>query len=367
MADQQRARKVAFPPLGILSLVAEKYLQILGMQVIQLPPTSQRTLDIGIRNTPETLCVPCKLLFGNYVEAAERGANEIVMLGGTSTCRLGYAVMQNVQRLEAMGFAITAHTFDLTRLWQEMFRFTGIFGQQRPVHELIGPIRFLLALLDLTDELERTALRIRPLEQARGATERAYATAWARIEKLGDRQQLNQEKADILALVRGVEQVERRPVLRIGLVGDLYTILTPFLNHNLEVAVGRMGVEVRRWFQHTAQLYLPLPRPLPQDRLARALRAGSRYLRRNVGGFALTVVGEAALMVEQGEVDGLIHVAPFNCTPEVVAQGALVALQREKGVPVLNLSFDEQTGRAGVMTRLEAFVDMLGAAQRRRR
>jgi hypothetical protein len=28
----------------------------------------------------------------------------------------------------------------------------------------------------------------------------------------------------------------------------------------------------------------------------------------------------------EGEVDGLIHMTPFNCTPEVVAQSALVAL-----------------------------------------
>jgi benzoyl-CoA reductase/2-hydroxyglutaryl-CoA dehydratase subunit BcrC/BadD/HgdB len=43
----------------------------------------------------------------------------------------------------------------------------------------------------------------------------------------------------------------------------------------------------------------------------------------------------------------------------MVAQSALVKLQREMGIPVLNLTFDEQTGKAGMMTRLEAFVDML--------
>jgi benzoyl-CoA reductase/2-hydroxyglutaryl-CoA dehydratase subunit BcrC/BadD/HgdB len=71
-------------------------------------------------------------------------------------------------------------------------------------------------------------------------------------------------------------------------------------------------------------------------------------------------------MAQEGEVDGLIHVAPFNCTPELVAQSALVALHRDRGMPVLNLLFDEQTGRAGVLTRLEAFVDMLWTARRAR-
>jgi predicted nucleotide-binding protein (sugar kinase/HSP70/actin superfamily) len=126
-----------------------------------------------------------------------------------------------------------------------------------------------------------------------------------------------------------------------------------------------MGVEVRRGFRLAGRINLPLPLSLRRDRSAQARRAGERYLGRDVGGLARSTVGEAALMAE-GEVDGLIHVTPFNCTPEVVAQSALVALKREQGVPVLTLSFDEQTGRAGVMTRLEAFVDMLWAARRRR-
>jgi predicted nucleotide-binding protein (sugar kinase/HSP70/actin superfamily) len=359
-------RRVAFPPLGFLSLVAEKYLQALGLPVVALPPTSQRTLDIGIRHTPETLCIPCKLLFGNYVEAAQRGANEIIMLGGAGACRLGYSAGQHVQRLRDMGFAIQAHTFDLYHVWQDMFHLTSVFSGQRPVHELISPIRFLMAFLTLTDDLETWTLRVRPREQERGATERAYATALGRVAALRGRQQLSEERESILEEVRRVKQVDQRPVLRVGLVGDVYTILTPFLNHNLEVELGRMGVEVHRWFHYTGQIMLPLPRPLPQDRWSRALQAGRRYLRRDVGGFAQTVVGEAALMVQQEEVEGLIHVAPFNCTPEMVAQGVLVALQREQAVPVLNLSFDEQTGRAGVLTRLEAFVDMLWAARRRR-
>jgi hypothetical protein len=51
----------------------------------------------------------------------------------------------------------------------------------------------------------------------------------------------------------------------------------------------------------------------------------------------------------------------------MVAQSALVKLQREKGMPVLNLIFDEQTGRAGMMTRLEAFVDMLWSARQKKK
>jgi hypothetical protein len=87
-------------------------------------------------------------------------------------------------------------------------------------------------------------------------------------------------------------------------------------------------------------------------------RAAEPYLSHNIGGFAQGTVGSAVLLSREG-VDGLIHLAPFNCTPEVMAHNALLALQRECQVPILSLSFDEHTGRAGLLTRLEAFVDLL--------
>jgi predicted nucleotide-binding protein (sugar kinase/HSP70/actin superfamily) len=125
-----------------------------------------------------------------------------------------------------------------------------------------------------------------------------------------------------------------------------------------------MGVEIRSGYSFAVNIAPPLPFFMRQDRVARVKRAGNRYLERDVGGFARATIGEAAVMTEE-EVDGLIHVSPFNCTPEMVAQSALVKLQREQGMPVLNLAFDEQTGRAGLMTRLEAFIDMLWSARRK--
>jgi predicted nucleotide-binding protein (sugar kinase/HSP70/actin superfamily) len=356
--------RIAFPALGLMSQVAEQYLGALGMDVVTPPPISRRTLDLGVKGSPDGLCIPCKLLYGNYVEAAERGATGIIMLGGPGTCRLGYSARQQVDQLARRGLVVRAHTLDLYHMNRDLLRLTRELAEGRSVTELVEPIRFLLGLLDLTDRLEVTAREVRPRAIERGAVDRALEAALELVRALRDRRDVDAMAEPILDRVRAVPQAGDRPVLRVGLVGDVYTIVTPFLNHNLEIELGRMGVVVQRWFRYGGRISLPLPLALRRDRGAQARRAGSRYLDRDVGGFARSSVGEAALMA-QGEVDGLIHVTPFNCTPEVVAQSALVALQREQGVPVLNLSFDEQTGRAGMMTRLEAFVDMLWAAKRR--
>jgi predicted nucleotide-binding protein (sugar kinase/HSP70/actin superfamily) len=346
-------------------LVAERFLDALGMNVVSPPPLSRRTLDIGVQGSPDGLCIPCKLLYGNYVEAAERGATEIIMLGGPGTCRLGYSAKQQVEHLARRGLPVRAHTLDLYHIHRDLLRLTRELTEGRPVTDLVEPLRFLLALLDVTDALEATVLEVRPSATDRGSFDRAVASALQLVQAPRDRREVELMAGPILDRVRRVPQAGGTALLRVGLVGDVYTILTPFLNHNLEVELGRMGIVVQRWFHYSGRIAVPLPLALRRDRSARARRAGSRYLHRDVGGFARSTVGEAALMAG-GEVNGLIHVTPFNCTPEVVAQSALVAVQREQGVPVLNLSFDEQTGRAGIMTRLEAFVDMLWAAKRRR-
>ena len=58
-------------------------------------------------------------------------------------------------------------------------------------------------------------------------------------------------------------------------------------------------------------------------------------------------------------LDGIIQVFPFNCMPEIIAKNILPQVSKEVNMPVISLAFDEQSGEAGVLTRLEAFIDLL--------
>jgi len=62
------------------------------------------------------------------------------------------------------------------------------------------------------------------------------------------------------------------------------------------------------------------------------------------------------------EYDGLIHLAPFTCMPEIVAQNIMPSTK--ENIPVLTILCDEQIAKPGMLTRLEAFVDLL---ERKRR
>ena len=63
--------------------------------------------------------------------------------------------------------------------------------------------------------------------------------------------------------------------------------------------------------------------------------------------------------------DGIVHVKSFGCTPEVDAMAVLQNISADRGIPILYLSYDSQTGDAGIQTRLEAFYDMIDMKRRK--
>ena len=362
--------QVGFPRLGSFGVFLDPALRTLGLDLVVAPPSSQRTLDLGTRHNPEMICVPCKLLFGNYIEALEQGCQVLIMLGGPGTCRLGYSARLQETWLRQMGFDFQAYTIDLYHFSRDAIRLLRTITSASWT-ELIETVRFALPLIELVDEIEKTALRLRPLEwRQEGArrqsnVDRLRNEVLACVEALPDRIALGEQGDNLLRRFDALPVDDSHAPLRVGVVGDLYTMLGPFFNMDIERELGRLGVHVERSFWLSDSLGDMLQeKVLHRGRKFRRIRAAEPYLSRDIGGFARSTVGSAALFAQE-RVDGVIHLAPFSCTPEIMAHDALLTLRREYQVPILSLSFDEHTGRAGFLTRLEAFVDILERRRQR--
>jgi predicted nucleotide-binding protein (sugar kinase/HSP70/actin superfamily) len=81
-------------------------------------------------------------------------------------------------------------------------------------------------------------------------------------------------------------------------------------------------------------------------------------LRHNVGAECNISVGKSVIYAKGG-YDGIVHVMPFTCTPETIAQSILTKLSRDFDIPILTLIIDENTQAVGLQTRLEAFSESL--------
>ena len=57
--------------------------------------------------------------------------------------------------------------------------------------------------------------------------------------------------------------------------------------------------------------------------------------------------------------DGIIHVKSAGCTPEMDIMPVLQNIGADYKIPILYLTYDSQTSDTGLMTRIEAFYDMI--------
>lgn len=353
--------RATFPHMGNLYISTKAMLQCLGVEVVLPPPSSKRTLSLGAKYGPEFACLPLKLNLGNFIEAWELGADTIIMAGGCGPCRFGYYAQIEQAILKDIGIEMQLLVLEpperhISELMAKIRKIAG----NKSWWQVIQAIRFGYQKAMAVDEVEMAAFRQRPLEIERGATDRAYNEAIKLIDNAFDTRELITAREKARSLMSDVPGVNNREILKIGIIGEIYTLLEPFTNQHLERRLGNLGVEVDRsiylseWIND--HLLMGLVKGLRSKK--EACRAAYPYLRHFVGGHGQETIGSAVNYARAG-FHGLIQVFPFTCMPEIVAQSILPDISEDYGIPILTLIMDEHTGEAGLITRLEAFTDLI--------
>ena len=141
----------------------------------------------------------------------------------------------------------------------------------------------------------------------------------------------------------------KRP-LRVGVIGEYYTIMEPFSNHFIEKELAKMGMAVDRWMNVSNSLF--------GTNVKEAKAHIKGYAEYDMGATCMMSIDQALQFARQ-KYDGIIHVKSFGCTPETDAIPVLQNISADYKIPVLYFSFDSQTSATGIRTRLEAFYDMI--------
>ncbi len=133
--------------------------------------------------------------------------------------------------------------------------------------------------------------------------------------------------------------------LSIGVAGHLYNV------HDERASLGLLD-----------RLRAMGARPVTVDQVDRraAQRQADSLPRRVFWGFEARLAGAVLHWSRTREVSGILFVTSFACGPGSIV-GALLEdeLYREGSVPLMTITLDEHAAEAGLVTRLEAFVDML--------
>lgn len=361
--------KVTLPNLGNLTSIAGKaLLSNLGHEVILPPPNTKRTLDLGVRYSPEYCCLPLKIVLGNFIEALENGADTIIMAGGWGPCRFGY--YSEIQRmiLKSLGYKFEMISLEVPRgnpirILNQVNRLRN----KKSFPSFIKALKLAWAKLITIEELEKKALKTRPRENIKGVTSKILKKGLSLIDNTNSIENIEKIKHKIIKDFNEIKNEKDDDLIKVNLVGEFYVALEPFVNYNIEEKLGYLGVEVERgvsarpWI---TSFFKFLNKSNEEEEIIE--KAAKPYLAHSVGGEGQPTVGHIVLASEKG-MDGAIQVVPFTCMPEIVAETVSKKVSEDLDFPVLTLIYDEQTGEEGVVTRLDAFVDLLKMKKLERR
>ena len=342
---------VCMPQTGDYYIIADILLQrCLNYKTMRSPPLTKRTLEIGGRHSPDMICTPFKITLGNFIEAAEQGANVFVMPG--AACRLGFYDILQKQILNDLGYDCEMITlFDyipsVKNLYISLSNVNPDLTREAfdSVFEIVAKIT--VDMDNLADFMRRNIA----FEVNKGEYEECYQTYLQEVKSAQDAAEADKigikykEKMESIAINK-----PDRPV-RIGIVGESYFIVEPFANCNMEKWLSEHGVEIIRPFDvsHMAATIFTVDEQIKNS---------GGYVNYNIGSTANDTIAEAYQMIQNG-IDGIIHVKPSACSPEITTMSILQNISKDYDVPIMYMTFDLETSEAGVHTRLEAFHDMI--------
>jgi predicted nucleotide-binding protein (sugar kinase/HSP70/actin superfamily) len=334
---------VAFKPIA----------ELFSDEVLIAPPITKRTIELGVKHSPEWVCIPFKYNLGNYIEALDMGANVLVQAGGG--CRFGYygEVQEEILRklgyeFEFVKFVNTHHAFELI---QNFKRLDPRVSYLRIVRTYV----LCYARLHALDRFENALRLIVGFQEKPGTLERLHKRFLKDLEQAYTRKEVKRVEAEYTQAMAEVPLNKPENPIRVAVVGELYVLMEPFSNFGIEKELAKRGVEVHRFVTVSSILHEAMNY---RKHVGHFIKKAAPYVTNHLGAHGTESVARVLELIKEG-FDGMIHVKPFGCMPEVNAMPALHRISKDFKVPIIYFSFDSQTSQTGIQTRLEAFYDML--------
>lgn len=242
-------RVICFPYVSLaFSAVVEAAMEAVGLEARVLPKPDDESEYLGRQVTSSRECHPFVVTCGEFVKMTRQAGFDpartaVLMQNYDGACRFSQYGIGHADLFKRMGLPqipviapLTSTRFD---------EFSGLFG-----------LRFARALWQgwvASEVLERLLLHVRPYEVNRGQTDRVYEAGIRDIARAVARPDGREwgHSPVFAALKQGLKALEGVPVDRskarpaIGIVGEFYTVLNTWANHDLIRILERLGAEVK--------------------------------------------------------------------------------------------------------------------------
>jgi len=346
-------KKLSFPHLGDYYIPVKYLFNKLTTLIIEpAPPITKKTIDIGFKYSPEFVCIPFKYNLGNLIEALDNGCEILIQAGGG--CRYGYYKEVQEEILRSLGY-----NFEFYSLKEgNTFKIKKLYSMFKKLNPKINPPLFthyiLLTLLmiyyiDKIDDFIRLNIGFEIHEKSFEKLKRKMYKSFTRCNHFSS---LTYNYFKYKKKFKNIPINKEINCLKIGIIGELYTSMEPFSSYFLEKELANMNIEIKRFTNVT---YLLIKKRFMKKKMLKYVKD---YIKYPIGADGLDNVYRTKKLIDQ-KYDGIIHIKPSGCTPEIGAMQIIKNICNDYKMPILFLSFDNQTSIEGIKTRIEAFYDML--------
>lgn len=345
--------KLSFPLMGDYDTPAYFLLShIFNVDIIKPLKMTSKTIEIGSKYSPEAVCTPFKHTLGSMIESVEKGANVLIQYGGG--CRYGYYGEVQNEILKKLGYnvevinLIIKGKIELKRIIKELKKVKLKPNILKTIYYL--PLTFkMIKYMDIIDnyirenvgfEIEKNSfinLKKQMLYDFKHA--KGYINLYYKYRKY-------------LRKFHKIKTNKPNNLLKVGIIGELYTIMEPSANYYLEKNLAKNNIQIKRF----TNVYYLLKQKHKKKK--KYLKYVSEYVKYPLGADALDNVARTKYLCENG-YDGIIHIKSAYCTPEITVGPIVSKIASEYNIPIIFMTFEANTSEVGVKTRLEAFYDML--------
>lgn len=285
------------------------FLESLGVEAIVSETTTAEIMRQGTYYADNETCLPVKVFVGHVISLRE-GVDYLLVprlirqSPGTKACPKYLGLPDMAQSLHAC-----------------------IPGAAR-IPKILSP------RIDLGDKRMRWLRDWYEMARSLGANHRLSCRAMKRLATRSARKG------------RDKKPPENSPgIPKVGLLGHRYSVDDPRVSLDLTGLIRKAGAE-----------------PVTVEQVAkRHIRRQTRSLSRRINwDFENDFVGSALSWNRNRSVSGMIYALSFPCGPGSMISAFLEdQLSREESVPLMTLALDEHSAETGLLTRVEAFIDML--------
>jgi len=345
--------KISFPKLANYTIPI-KYLfeNVIDVEVVEPSKITTKTIELGTKYSPDFVCTPFKYTLGTMIESLEMGAEILIQAGGG--CRYGYYHELQEKILKDLGYNFTFYNL-VSGGKKDLKSIYNIFKKIDKKFKLIKALYYLYITRNMVKYMDKIDHHIRKnigFEIEKGSFEKINNEMLKKFRGIKNPISLYITYKKYLRKLKKIKINKPKDCLKVGIIGELYTVMEPFSNYYLEKELATFNIEIKRF---TNVSYLLLEN---KKTIKKALRKTKEFQKYKMGADATTNVYWAKYLCENN-YDGIIHIKSSFCTPEISAMPIINKVCQKYNVPIIYFSFDSSTSEVGIKTRLEAFKDMV--------